>query len=106
MIASPAKASGHRCPKGLVSRKVSWASGRSFVSERGAPQAGQVTVARKLSANVSGPRQRRLLAHADRRTLDIFAAPYAGRSISADWPAASTNVIVMSVIGSQRSFSG
>jgi ferritin-like metal-binding protein YciE len=42
MITSPAKASDHRCPKGLVSRKVSLASGRSFVSERGVPQAGQL----------------------------------------------------------------
>jgi hypothetical protein len=43
MIASPVKASDRRRAKGLVSRKVSGASGRSFVSERGAAQAGQVT---------------------------------------------------------------
>src|SRR5580698_5791566 len=42
MITSPVKASDHRRPKGLVSRKVSVASGRSFVSENGAPQEGQL----------------------------------------------------------------
>jgi hypothetical protein len=43
MSISPAIASGHRRPKGLVSRNVSPFSGRSFVSEKGAPQSGQVT---------------------------------------------------------------
>ena len=43
MIASPAKASFHTCANGLVSRNVSPMSGRSFVSDKGAPQAGQVT---------------------------------------------------------------
>jgi hypothetical protein len=36
----------------------------------------------RLSANVSGPRPRRLLAHADRRTLDMFVAPCPADQVS------------------------
>ncbi len=37
MIASPTTASPHTCENGLVSRNVSPVSGRSFVSDKGAP---------------------------------------------------------------------
>jgi hypothetical protein len=103
MIASPAKASGHRRPKGLVSSKVSWASGRSFVSERGTPQAGQVTrqaFRQCFGTAPEAPSRACRSAHARHICGDL------PRQInSADRPGASTNVIAMSVIGSQRSFS-
>ena len=43
MTASPATASVRTFTNGLVSRNVSPELGRSFVSDKGVPQAGQVT---------------------------------------------------------------
>ena len=43
MTASPATASVHTSTNGLVSRNVSPELERSFVSDKGVPQAGQVT---------------------------------------------------------------
>ena len=72
MIALPARASGHRHPKGLVSRKVSRVSGRSFMYEKGAASGASDT---PDFPPMFRDRARGAFAHADRRTLDIFAAP-------------------------------
>ena len=103
MIASPAKASGHRRPKGLVSRKVSRASGRSLVSERGAPQVGQVTRQAFRQCFGTAPEAPSRACRSAHARQICGALP---RQInSADLPGALTNVIAMRVIGSQRNFS-
>ena len=103
MIASPAKASGHRRPKGLVSRKVSLGVGALVRVREGRAASG-------ASDTPGFPPM-----FWDRAGGALAGVPIgAARQIcgalprqinSADRPGASTNVIAMRVTGSQRSFS-
>src|SRR5487761_965915 len=103
MIASPAKASFHMRANGLVSRNVSPLSGRSFVSEKGDPQAGHVTrQAFRQCFGAAPDAPSRACRSAQAR--QIWGALLRQMN-SADPAGVSMNVIAMSVIGSHRSFS-
>src|SRR5208337_5672023 len=98
MIASPAKASFQTCANGLVSRNVSPLSGRSSVSDKGAPQAGQVTrqAFRQCFGTAPDAPSR---AYRSAQGRQICGALF--RQInSADPAGASMNVIAISAIGS------
>jgi hypothetical protein len=87
-IASPAKASGHRRPKGLVSSRVSRPSGRSFVSERGAPQTGQVkrqTFRQCFGTAPEAPSRACRSAHVRKTSLSRVRSPVE-RTVSSRWP--------------------
>nr|WP_245257235.1 hypothetical protein [Methylocystis rosea] len=103
MTASPATTSFHTSANGLVSHNVPPVSGRSFVSDKGAPQAGQATRQAFRQCFGTAPDA---LSRACRSAQGRQICGARLRQInSADRAGVSMNVIAMSAIGSHRSFS-
>ena len=102
MIASPATASFQTRAERAASRKCFTGVGTLFVSDKGAPQAGQVMRQTFRQCFGTAPCA---LARVPLRAGPNRGELCCGRSIQRIVPGVSMNVIAMSAIGSHRSFS-